>query len=69
MNEKLFEKLRNELSSGAGYYEGYDDNALEKFAELIVEECARACLTATEPGSSQHLVSVAYADAVKRHFG
>jgi hypothetical protein len=69
MNEKLFEKLRNELSSGAGYYEGYDDNDLAKFAELIVQECARACLAATEPGSSVHLVSVAYADAVRQHFG
>lgn len=69
MNEKLFEKLRNELSSGAVCYEGYDDNNLEKFAELIVRECANACLASTEPGSSVHLVSVAYADAVKRHFG
>jgi hypothetical protein len=41
----------------------------EKFAQLIVEECARACLAATEPGSSVHLVSVAYADAVRGHFG
>jgi hypothetical protein len=42
---------------------------LEQFAKLIVAECARACLAATEPGSSVHLVSVAYADAVKKHFG
>jgi hypothetical protein len=42
---------------------------LENFAELIVQECANACLAATEPGSSVHLVSVAYADAVKKHFG
>ncbi len=41
----------------------------EKFAQLIVQECASACLSATEPGSSVHLVSVAYADAVRRHFG
>jgi len=42
---------------------------LEKFAQLIVQECAGACLAATEPGSPVHLVSVAYADAVRRHFG
>jgi hypothetical protein len=41
----------------------------ERFAELIVKECARACLATTDPGSSIHLVSVAYADAVRRHFG
>jgi hypothetical protein len=45
------------------------DHDLERFADLIVQECARACLDATEPGSSVHLVSVAYADAVKKHFG
>jgi hypothetical protein len=41
----------------------------ERFAELIVKECARACLATTDPGSSIHLVSVAYADAVRQHFG
>jgi hypothetical protein len=40
-----------------------------RFAEALVRECAQACLAATEPGSSVHLVSVAYADAVKKHFG
>jgi hypothetical protein len=40
-----------------------------RFAEALVRECANACLAATEPGSSVHLVSVAYADAVKKHFG
>jgi hypothetical protein len=40
-----------------------------RFAEALVRECANACLSATEPGSSVHLVSVAYADAVKKHFG
>jgi hypothetical protein len=45
------------------------DQDLEQFADLIVQECARACLAATEPGSSVHLVSVAYADAVRQHFG
>ena len=45
------------------------DQDLEQFADLIVQECAHACLATTEPGSSVHLVSVAYADAVRRHFG
>jgi hypothetical protein len=39
------------------------------FAEALVRECAQACLAATDPDSSVHLVSVAYADAVKKHFG
>jgi hypothetical protein len=67
MNERI-----RQLAEQAYLYQE-DDNfltaALENFAELIVKECARACLSATEPGSSVHLVSVAYADAVKKHFG
>jgi hypothetical protein len=67
MNAKI-----QQLAKQAYLYQE-DDNfltaALENFAELIVAECAQACLAATEPGSSVHLVSVAYADAVKKHFG
>ena len=65
MTDKM-EKLANEAGWGNGFCEEFD---LGKFAELIVQECAQACLAATDPGSSVHLVSVAYADAVKKHFG
>jgi hypothetical protein len=67
MNAKI-----QQLAEQAYLYQEHDTfltAALENFAELIVQECARACLAATEPGSSVHLVSVAYADAVKKHFG
>jgi trans-aconitate methyltransferase len=64
MTEKLFEKLA--LQAGLDYMPDHD---LERFAQLIVQECAGACLATTEPDSSQHLVSVAYADAVKKRFG
>ena len=45
------------------------DHDLETFAQLIIKECADACLSATKEGTSIHLVSVAYADTVKKHFG
>jgi hypothetical protein len=67
MNERI-----QQLAKQAYLYQEHDTfltAALENFAQLIVAECARACLAATEPGSSVHLVSVAYADAVKKHFG
>jgi hypothetical protein len=67
MNERI-----RQLAEQAHFYQA-DDNyftaAQEEFARLIVRECANACLAATEPGSSVHLVSVAYADAVRQHFG
>jgi hypothetical protein len=67
MNAKI-----QQLAKQAYLYQEHDTfltAALENFAQLIVQECANACLDATEPGSSVHLVSVAYADAVKKHFG
>jgi hypothetical protein len=63
MNERI-----QQLAKQAGL-DYMPDHDLERFADLIVQECANACLSATEPGSSVHLVSVAYADAVKKHFG
>jgi hypothetical protein len=72
------ERIRQFAEQAKQYAEDEQNNPLkiytldcfnEKFAELIVNECAQACLATTEPGSSVHLVSVAYADAIKRHFG
>jgi hypothetical protein len=67
MNERIKNLMQEAGTDTSGKWMGVDH--AEKFAQLIVEECARACLVATEPGSSVHLVSVAYADAVRRHFG
>jgi hypothetical protein len=65
--QKLIKQCTTYYNGGLGTeIEVFDK---EKFAQLIVAECANACLATTEPGSSIHLVSVAYADAVKRHFG
>ncbi len=46
-----------------------DAQAVEKFAELIVRECAKVCETTTEEGQPLHLVSLGYAQRVKQHFG
>ena len=67
MNERIKNLIQEAGTDTSGKWMGVDH--AEKFAELIVKECANACLAATEPGSSVHLVSVAYADAVRRHFG
>ena len=55
-------------STQEDHYVFYPDE-LAEFVRVIVRECANACLSATEEGSSIHLVSVAYAAAVKKHFG
>lgn len=68
MNERI-----KQLAKDAGLYafvsEDTIDPDIKKFAELIIKECANACLAATKEESSVHLVSVAYAGAVKKHFG
>jgi hypothetical protein len=71
VNERIRELLEQATSSrtlsGGIEYDVRVDQ--EMFAELIVRECANACLNATTEDSPVHLVSVAYADNVKRHFG
>jgi hypothetical protein len=72
MNDKirqLAEQAFNKANDGTIADIKIPREFIDEFAELIVAECANACLAATEPGSSVHLVSVAYADAVKKHFG
>ncbi len=72
MNEKikeLAEQFKMNFSINGNPNDGIHWDNVDEFAELIVQECANACLSATKEGSSMHLVSVAYADAVKKHFG
>jgi hypothetical protein len=49
--------------------ERYSKDFEEKFAELIVKECAEVCKSATKEGQPLHLVSIGYADRIKQHFG
>lgn len=41
----------------------------EKFAELLIKECAKCCTSATQEGQPLHLVSLGYAQRIKQHFG
>jgi hypothetical protein len=41
----------------------------DKFAELIVRECAQVCLEQRDPGNLNYKPSVKFAEAVKQHFG
>jgi hypothetical protein len=72
MNDKirqLAEQAFNKANDGTIADIKIPREFIDEFAQLIVAECAQACLAATDPDSSVHLVSVAYADAVKKHFG
>ena len=41
----------------------------DKFAALIVNECAQVCESITKEGEPLHLVSLGYSQNIKKHFG
>jgi hypothetical protein len=73
MNERIKELARQ---SGAlptqdcGVPQWYvDEDEFEKFAELIVRECAEVCLAQRDPANLNYKPSEKFAEAVKQHFG
>jgi hypothetical protein len=48
---------------------GEYDYHIEKFAELIVKECAQVCLSQRDPANLNYKPSERFAEAVKQHFG
>jgi hypothetical protein len=70
MNERI-----KELAEQAGYpdYMTYgQDKVLERFAELIVRECAQACINMGndyEIKSAGQYQAELFAFAIKQHFG
>jgi hypothetical protein len=73
MNERFIE-LMNEANKTAGFTFSMDQakpvhDLMEKFAELIVKECAQVCLEQRDPANLNYKPSVKFAEAVKQHFG
>jgi hypothetical protein len=79
MDSKMNERIK-ELAEQAGhrYYPSsnsgplrveYLTPELEKFAELIVRECAQVCLSQRDPANLNYKPSERFAEAVKQHFG
>ena len=69
MNErikKLYEQAG--LVGDNGHFE-YDFFDPEKFAQLMVQECAEVCLAQRDPANLNYKPSERFAEAVKQHFG
>ena len=75
MNERI-----KELALQAGFYVANDKiytplsreeitKYQEKFAELIIKECANVCLARRDPANLNYKPSERFAEAVKQHFG
>jgi hypothetical protein len=67
MNERI-----KELAVKSGFPEWSNDTIgfeLEQFAELIIDQCCKACETATTEDQPLHLVSLGYSQRIKEHFG
>jgi hypothetical protein len=67
MNERINELLKQSRTEyWTQYTPSYD---YEKFAELIVRECAQVCLAQRDPANLNYKPSERFAEAVKQHFG
>ena len=53
--------------NGSARMVGY--SKMEKFAELIVAECAQVCLAQRDPANLNYKPSVKFAEAINQHFG
>lgn len=42
---------------------------LEKFVELLIQECADVCLQQRDPSNLNYKPSEKFAEAIKQHFG
>ena len=81
MNKRIKELARQALQLVADEHTKGDKSRLntdsyhvrdliqEKFAELIVQECARVCLSQRDPANLNYKPSERFAEAVKQHFG
>ena len=80
MNQRIKElaEQAGAHETGHAYYRGEKkpENAvtlhsvdLEKFAELIVRECAKVCSEQRNPANLNYKPSEQFAEAVKQHFG
>jgi hypothetical protein len=80
MNERIRELVKqagghftkhNLMSNPIQHRESIElwDKNIEKFAELIVLECAQVCLSQRDPANLNYKPSVKFAEAVKHHFG
>ena len=75
MNERIRELINEATSFKEGLTEGLYDIEIfdkEKFAELIVQECAQACINIGndyEIKSAGQYQAELFAFAIKKHFG
>ena len=70
MNERIDELMRQAgIFKPKEFYQHIDALQLEKFAELIVAECAQVCLSQRDPANLNYKPSERFAEAVKQHFG
>jgi hypothetical protein len=69
MNKKI-EALAKQ--AGATTFGGkqciFGDEDVEKFAQLIIDECVNVCLSQRNPQNLNYKPSVKFADEIKRHF-
>jgi len=72
MNKKIEDCLYQAGLTASGCWDElgtYEQEAIEKFAELIVKECTNVCLSQRDPANLNYKPSERFAEAIKQHFG
>jgi hypothetical protein len=72
MNERIKELAEQCYETGPLGKDGWPEYSRlnqEKFAELIVRECAQVCLSQRDPANLNYKPSKRFAEAVTQHFG
>ena len=64
MNERI-----KQLAKSVQCERHWTEEDIEKFAELIVRECAKVCSEQRNPANLNYKPSEQFAEAVKQHFG
>ena len=70
MNEKLEDLMYRAGLTAQGCWNSmdqYDREAIEKFAELVVQECVRACVA--DIADPRDTIELKCAKKIKQHFG
>jgi hypothetical protein len=69
MNERSWQIWQTDTHRFCRRAQLVDKEIIEKFAELIVRECAKVCLSQRDPANLNYKPSERFAEAVKQHFG
>ena len=69
MNKQIQKLSDTALNGDMVYYSVIPIGYVERFANLLIQECVDICLAQRDPQNLNYKPSEKFADAIKQHFG